>query len=345
MLLAASCFKCDEYEMSMKYYKEANDLNPYCAEALNGIGILYNKNSEFEKANECFYEAVNKNNDYMNAWINYANGLASMEENREKAKPIYNIILNYLPELYQVRNNYGKLLLSLNETVKAKEQFKCCKRFFNACPDIWNNLGIAYYRTQKMNKAIFHFEKSLELNSTCVDTWINLGRTFIALKYYEKAVDIFNKVLQLSPDNIIVLKNLAYIYFNLSNKSLTIKMYDKCLEIEPNNSELHLKLGLMKIDDYKEDSIEHLKKCIELNPQNEQPYHYLATAYRSQGENKYASEVMMSLGDMQFNHNNLKKAVHAYMYALKLNPKTADIYWKLGLSAYELGHLTLALSR
>lgn len=344
VLMAASYYQCSEFEKSMKYYQKAQDLYPYCAEVSNGLGINYNKKSQRDVANNLFFDAMNKNIDCMNAWINYANGLALTEQNRERAKNTYSRILTHSPELYTVRNNYGKLLLVLNKVQSAKKEFKFCLHYCNTYSETWNNLGAIYYHLGKMKKANFHFKKAVELKPTHLDAWINFGKTNYELKLYEQAIDAYKNALQLCPDNITALKNLAVTYYIVDNHTLAIETYNKCLECKPSDPEPHFKLALLKYDE-KEVAIKHLKKYIEINPQNAEVYKYLGQCYRLQGENKFASEVMMSLGDMYFNRNDQKKAITTYTYALTLNPNCADGYWKVGLAVYELGYLPLALTR
>ncbi|XP_050543771.1 UDP-N-acetylglucosamine--peptide N-acetylglucosaminyltransferase 110 kDa subunit-like [Daktulosphaira vitifoliae] len=346
ILLAAVHFKCKQYDLSFKYLKEALTQNFNAPEIFCNIGSIYWKKCQLGNALECYYRAICLKKSYIDGWINYVEGLV-LAGDKVQASLAYSMILAYKPELYKVRNNFGKLLVSLNKLEEAEYHYILAKKTEPNFSDTWNNLGALYFNNGKIDQAISHFEVALKCNEKSVSAWLNLGLCYLESNDYTKTIDILQKTINLSPDNTIALKYLAHAYLFDDKPLFAIDNLTKCLEIDIQNADLHLELGLIyftKINNYKEAEIS-IKHCIELDPMYDIAYKYLIAIYEVQKDFKNASNIAISLGDMHFDSKKYESARNAYTTSLCFNPDNADGHWKLGLTLYMMGHLCNAFPR
>ncbi len=141
--------------------------------------------------------------------------------------------------------------------------------------------------------------------------------------------------------------------FNLAATKLNEKDYDGALEhltksisIDPNIFQAHFYSAVAYFEkaDYNE-SIKSLNKAQELKPEDAQVYRLMAACYEKLG-NKAEMEKYTKLaqekggktpidiyneGVTSFNAGDTDKAIEAFENAVKLDPKFADAYYRLGL--------------
>lgn len=340
VLLAASCFMCEQYDEALTYLLNAKDINPTCAEVLNNIGSIFCKKSKPEEALPFYFQAINKKHNFIDGWINYCEGLVNTND-KEKAVRAYLSILTYKPDLYKVRNNYGILLMSMNKLEESEYQYLITLKHAPDFPDAWNNLGVLYDKIGNTDKAIDCYENALKLNFNVNTTKINLGRAYFKLKKYQKGIDLFQEVFQLCPGNISAVRHLASIYTDQGKITLAIEVYKKFLEVQPDNLEINIQLGKKYFFDEEnyQEAKKYFVKSYDLNPSNKNACKFLSKVYQALDESKLASEVSVQLGDICLEENNLEGAKSAYLWATHLDPENSGGHWKLGLTCYIMGHL------
>ena len=70
-------------------------------------------------------------------------------------------------------------------------------------PDMYNFLGIAYFRKESYDDAEKAFRKSMELNRNYLDPKLNLAFLFETINQKENAREMFQEVLSIEPGNVI----------------------------------------------------------------------------------------------------------------------------------------------
>jgi len=346
LLLAASYYKCEEYEKSKECYDQAYDINPNSPEVITGFGLYCLKTSQFEEATKCFLKSLRINFNQINHWRNYLSILLKYDTlDLETKISIFDIFFGRYPNLYVERNIYGQFLLFENYLKEARHQFKFAKVTAPEHSETWKNLGNAYLMLQKDEKAVFHYETALTLDQNSIITWNNLGLAYFNLSNYEKAIGALQASLKISPTDFTTLNLLADVYFEQKNMPLAIETYKKCLELKPYDSQVTSFLGFINyhLKDY-EEAEKYFKLSMDIQPRDD-VYDCLSRLYMVDGKYKDAAEVFISWGDMYFQENNFEKASGHYHVALRVDSDNAEAHWKMGVACYQMNLFDEALSR
>jgi len=282
----------------------------------------------------------------LDAWRNYADFLLETND-LVTADFAYYRVLCLQPELYEVRNEYGKLLLKLNKIKEAKNQFKIAHNNVKECPEFLNNLADVYYKSGKFEKSIFKYKQLLEINPDLANACYMLGMAHLKVTEYQNASNAFKKAIALEPKNVSFLRKLAVTYCLLDNMRLSAKTYKKCLNLKPEDFDLNLELALVYLNNIRNyhEAAFYLEKCIRLNPDRIDLYEKIFTAYTKSNDYLNASDACMSMGDLYLEKDDQESARNSFCCAVLMNPGNAFGYWKMGLTLHKLGHSDLALKK
>ncbi|KAE9536926.1 hypothetical protein AGLY_006733 [Aphis glycines] len=346
-LMGESFFKCGNYEKSLSFLRKAQNLKPNSFHTLINMACNYWKQSRYDLAKLFILEAIPKSpcfND--SSWIYYAELLVKTND-IAKAEFVYNQILNAYPDLYTVRNNYGKFLLSQKKIINAKQQFEIVQKSAPEFQETLSNLGDVYFLTDKFDEAILNYHKALDINPNLKITLFNLGKVYFQITEYQKAVEAFEKSIELDPKNASALRYLAVAYCNQDKISMSIKTYKKYLKLLPDDFDINLELALIYVHNVEnfQEAENCFIKCIKLNPKRQDLYKNLIEVYQQLNKRIDASNICMKLGDLCLEKSDLENARNAFITALFLNPENADGHYKLSVTMNKLNHNDLALIR
>jgi len=213
-------------DSSILYYKHAYQLSkeisykPFVAQCLNSIGVVYAKQSRYDKAIEIWQTASDIYKE-----ISDKNGEAS--------------ILGNIGVVYRNQGNYDKALkyyqkaLKINESVDNKH---------NIAINL-GNIGIVYKNQKNYNKALEYYNKALKMSVELNDKYSiarNFGNIGIiyrkkenyvkSLEFYKKALKIYSELGDKSGISLN-LGNIGIVYTDLNKYKLALDYYKKSLKI------------------------------------------------------------------------------------------------------------------
>ena len=176
------------------------------------------------------------------------NSAINFHKNKDfnKAKKIYENILDKFPSHYQTLNLLGTLLLQIKD----------------------------------YKKSISYLYKAAEINSKSHILYNNLGAAFMNLKDYENAINNFKKAINLNPNYAGAYNNFATC---LKKKNLfedAYKNYKYAIQLNRNYSEAYFNLGILLTDrDLYEDAIINFNEAIGCNKNYIEAYEIRAHSY------------------------------------------------------------------
>jgi len=139
----------------------------------------------------------------------------------------------------------GQLLFELDDLDNALEQFTNTlerdKRFtpaYVACGDI-------FHRVADYNAAVGFYQKAIEIAPTFVPPYIRLGVIYNKKQNFEKAKIFFEKGLKQDTENFQLHYNIAFTYMRLKQPLLSIEHLKKCLEIDSKVVSVYNELGII----------------------------------------------------------------------------------------------------
>jgi protein O-GlcNAc transferase len=191
-VLALSYLNQKKYDLSIQYFNQAISLRPDSYEIYNNLALAHHEIGDNETAIRLLDQAININPSFAEAYLSAGNVYRELKD-FEKANSKYEMALNLDRKLYQVYFSLAKLKID-----QKKDFFGAINDLNNAILlnpnyDLAHNLlATCYLQIFNHDKAIFHFEKSIEKNNDdnfnfCLFSYIfntNYFLNYSASKYF-----------------------------------------------------------------------------------------------------------------------------------------------------------------
>lgn len=160
-----------EFDLSLRHYRKAAEIDPGFPEAYFGIGLLFYTLGDDENAITYYLRSLDCN-----------------------------------PADPDTRNNLGLIYYRRGELDLAREQIEEALRLQPRFPDALYNLGLVYYQENRLEVAVRHFQGALSQDPTYVRARFNLGVVYYELGDLVKAEEQWAKVMESAPDSELALQ-------------------------------------------------------------------------------------------------------------------------------------------
>ena len=320
--------------------------------AVNNAAFVYQKNGNFEKAEEYYRKAAELNPERIQAWCNMGYSFLEKNDLNESEKSFKKVIQldkkafeGYwgLVAVYRKMENWNEVISCLKQCEKYRKAW---------LPYIYNDFGSAYEKSGDSESAQKYYllalkhdpEKNLGLNALYdlaeshpeVEKGISLlekvkkikgpsyesnflheaGVVYYKKQLYQEAIQHFQKSVELTPGDPIRLEYLGLAFEKYGDFGKAVEYYQKAIENATyDKSKYYNRLAFLQIDlQHYTEAVNLLQQAIELDPQ---PLYF---------EN---------LGFAMEKSGNFKEAENYYLQALKLGEHEKDIYEnRLGVFYY-----------
>lgn len=160
--------------------------------------------------------------------------------------------LDALPSNYDIFAEYVKVLISAEQYDKIIKTFENTNlREAEYDPEIWNNLGTAYAKTDNLDKAIEAFEMGLSLDDKHPELYNNLANACYSYglqskdpNMYSRCFEYYKKAIELDPEYPAPYYGLGHAYRQEGNLEGAIYCWEKTLEADPDFSQAYSDLAL-----------------------------------------------------------------------------------------------------
>lgn len=234
---------------------------------IRGTGKIQEKN--YVEAVNDLKKAVKLRPDLAEAFHNLGFALERAGDLKTAARA-YERALNIKPNYPSALNNLG-FLLATTET-DANKAIMLCQRAVELQPNsasFRDSLGWAYYKANRVNEAVSHFQAAIKLDGTFHKPYFNLGLVQLTRKKYAAAAVLFKNVIKLNRGYLKAYVSLADCYEKLSNNTKALYVYRQALNIAPES------LPIRK----------HLNKKVKLLT-SETKNHYFSSVKKMQGSSR-----------------------------------------------------------
>jgi arylsulfatase A-like enzyme/Tfp pilus assembly protein PilF len=184
------------------------------------------------------------------------------------------------------------------------------------------NTHIAFAEAQKKNHeaALQIIRPVLEEDPTMTDAHFVAGVSYLGLKQYDKALDELLKTLSLRAEQATVLFNLGCTYEAMENLKEAESWFLKVIQNEPDHLQTNLKLGhLYRRTNRPQLASMHFQKAVKS---------YEEFLEQSKGD-ETRSEIMATIGEIEFAAGNLEEAERRFRAAAELTPNQSTIHYNL----------------
>jgi tetratricopeptide (TPR) repeat protein len=166
------------------------------------------------------------------------------------------------------------------------------------------NLGIEYYRQDRLDEAISQLKKLLQLSPDYPKAYFNLGVVCVKKDDLDEAVSYFLRALEIKPDYIGAYNGLGLVFYKQGRFDEAISCFQQALQIEPELAKVHNNLGRVFLSkgDFGQ-AMHHFSEAIRIKPFAEAHY---------------------NLGSLLDQKGRFDEAIQEYMKALKIDPDYAQ---------------------
>jgi tetratricopeptide (TPR) repeat protein len=224
------------------------------------------------------------------------------------------------PDNFRAQYNLGNSYFKTDDIEKALFHISESIRLDPEFALGYNKMGLAYLKAGKKELAIESFKMALSIEPTFAEAFVNIGDTYLVSGLYNEAVGYYKKALALNPV-------FQKAHFSMGNAHLMMKDYEQAIAFylqAPDTPNTNFNLGIAYSRTGRiQEAIKSYERTIELKPDDPECFFYLANAYRSEGR--------------------LVDAEQAYLRAIYFRPDTAIYHKNLGITYRQMGEEEKAL--
>ncbi len=241
-------------------------LLPYNNRAMEAMDLY--QRGEVREGFELLKQILTERKDIDIAYYNLA-ALYEQQGELNESLQVLKLGLDNIPSSYEIFLQYITFLTKVgkdDEIIKVFDEKNY--RQMEHDPEIWNFLGIAHSRKQDFEKAVEAYEKGISIDNEYPDLFNNLGNAYYSLsqktndrKFLEKSIQSLQKAIELDPDYINPYNGLGLAYRTSGNVDKAISHWEKALEIKPDFSQALLNLGISHLGQgLKAKALDYFKK-------------------------------------------------------------------------------------
>ncbi|WP_048051131.1 tetratricopeptide repeat protein [Methanosarcina soligelidi] len=229
------------------------------------MGRLYHKKDDYENSVKYFKEAISKNSEAIPPRIYLINLYLECGMHEYAVKQAIELV-----QLAPIGINFYKLASLYYEIGNYKESAVFSRKALEADYDkveTYRLLCSSLLQANKLSEAKDEFENAFTKYPDDLELKLNYSATLSTLEYTEKAIEVLNQVISDNPNFVFAYKALAHIYYKEASYEKALEYSKKVIFIEPEDEDAHFVMGcsllnLGKIDE----AVKEIQKVIEINP-------------------------------------------------------------------------------
>lgn len=222
-------------------------------------------------------------------------------------------------------NEEGLKLLRQNQSGEAVRYFTRAIESNPAVGTVYNNRGVAYFKSRDYRKAIQDFSTTIEHEPENAVAFNNRGAAALNLNELDRALENFAKAIELAPDYADAFANSGDVYFRKGNYDKALQDYTQALHLNSehlqartNRGSVYMKLG------QPENALKDYTEAIENNPELAEPY--------------------INRGFVNFDLKKYENSARDFNTAIKKDSQAKEGYAGLGLAYLKQGKIEIAKS-
>ena len=219
-------------EEAIWHNTEALRINPYCLDAITGLGTALYKAGRIDEAIYYYERALKMNPRFAPACANLAVALIAEGKFAEAVRHC-RIALATM-DIIPIHITLGCALLKLGRFEEAVAEYRKALSAMPNDPDVLSELGYALAHIGEFDEAILLYNKALQIAPDLVDVRLNLGFALTESGKLEEAVKEYEKILLIQPQNAVAHNDLGAVLFRQGKLDETIEHFSQAVRIDPN---------------------------------------------------------------------------------------------------------------
>lgn len=236
---ALARYNCAAVYTALDLLKEAEaeldallELYPDFPEAFNEIGVVYLRNKrlieaagQFRRAADAMPRSAPVRANLALVYCLQGDFAASLEQAR------FAVAVD--PKLAAGREIAGRVAMEMREIKEACAHFEALVKLEPTNPDAHANLGLSYYKDDRLNDAIESYKRMLIFAPNSPEGHNDLGLAYAKHKMIDEAIQHLVKVIEWRPDNPIVHSNLGLVYYFKGESENAVERWREVTRISP----------------------------------------------------------------------------------------------------------------
>ena len=153
------------------------------------------------------------------------------------------------PDLGPSRDVAGHIALELNEKEEAVSHFRSLVRLEPTNPDAHSNLGLAYYRDERLSEAIESYKRVLVFSPKSPEGHNDLGLAYAKDKLLEEAAKHLAQVIEWRPDSPVLHSNLGLVYYFKGDTEDAVHEWREVTRLSPRYARMREETRFSAYDD------------------------------------------------------------------------------------------------
>lgn len=229
-------------------------------------------------------------------------------------------------------------------------------------PELYNYLGLAYSKINKMDNAIHYYKKAISLNPKYLNAYNNLGLAYNKTHNFKNAYKTFLKMVKIDAKNPVYYNNIGFIEEERNKNHKAIRYFNKAISLNKFYTMAYLNLGSIyrklgenrraakeynksgltyfEVGNYLQ-AVNSFKLSIKLYSRYIYPYENIANSYIKLGNINKAVFYYTSSGNKYNDRQRYHTAVRDFNIALKYNPRYMPAIHGIMLSYQKLGNMQM----
>ena len=223
-------------------------LLPYQNQLQQAMGAYHKGN--VDEGIEILRKIVLERKDFDQAYA-YLATLYKAKRDYKRAVDILKEGYQHCPTSYKVITTFGIFLTEVREYEAAIQILQKGLELIDYDPDLWNYLGVAYWRKGDLDEALEAFERSLSLDHNYSIAFNNMGSVFLSKFLAEKhrsdldeAVRNFEEAIRLDPGYASAYNGLGAAFSQAGDIDGAIRSWEEAVAINPDLGFSLYNLGL-----------------------------------------------------------------------------------------------------
>lgn len=162
-----------------------------------------------------------------------------------KTNPSIDVRLNPIPQSPLIQ---GDALYAEGKYDEALQEYQRVLEERADLPELYDKIGLCYYRLNDYDNAALYFRKMLEKDPQSQDTLINLSAIHFERGDLEEGMKYFEQLDEETLTDSSLFYNIGVLFFKSGQIDMAIEYLSKDIALDPNNVDAHYQLGLANLN-------------------------------------------------------------------------------------------------
>lgn len=259
----------------------------------------------------------------------------------QDAVPLYQQVLERIPNSLEAQNNLGNALLELGQWSDAVTRFQEALRLDPSNAIICCNLSRSFGQAGDHRAAIDTARRAIQLAPRMAATHSTLAFALMLTGEREAAITSYRDAIRLEPNNIGLLHVLGDVLREVGQRDEALVCYRRATDIDPRRPDSHWRVGTVRFEQKKvEDAMASYRTALTLAPDYAPAHLSLGLALRQQRRADEAEascqaaldllpnyvEALSFMGELHADRGRFSEAEALFRRVIELNPNFASAY-------------------